>query len=527
MSGSSMSVPANLICRITLGDCLRRSARRYPKKVALVDGEKRITYEELNRQANQFGHALLNLGLNKADKVVYIGTNRSELLIVFFGAAKAGMVFVPINPAMKPAELKYAIDHVDAKAVVVDEKFVSALNRLKPDLKKVDHFIAVSGSPNKDIEMHSFAALLNENAAEEVEVLIADRDPVQILFTGGTTAFPRAAVLTHLSVIMSCCSTALDFKGGYNDILLVALPLFHVALLNGATRIIMLGGTNVILERVDITEILKVIDREKVTTLVLLSPMYRAMLDHPDFQKFDLSSLKNCFYFGAVMPKSFLKECREKICPNFVSEFGQTEMSPCATTFKPQDQIRKRGSLGNSGVFVEIGVMDEEGNLLPPGQLGEFVYRSPHVMEGYYQDAESNEAAFRYGWFHSGDLGYLDEDGYVYFVDRKKDMIKTGGENVASIEVEKVIYQDERVQEVHVIGLPHERWVEAITAVVLPRPAAVITKEEIISHCKRHLADYKVPKSAIFVENFPRSSTGKALKYQLRKQFQDYYLKDD
>ncbi|MDA8335911.1 MAG: AMP-binding protein [Peptococcaceae bacterium] len=521
-----MSGQFNLMNRVAVGDCLRRSARRYPQKIALVDGEKRITYAEFNSLANRFGHGLLSLGLDKGDKVAFIGLNCHEILIAFLGTAKAGMVFVPINPVLKPGEVRFALDHADVKVVVVEEAFVPAFGDVFRESGKLQQVVNVSRGAATEKGMLDYGLLLAANPPEEVEVVIGDRDPVQILYTGGTTSFPKAAVLNHLGLVMSCLTTALDFKFDRHARILAAMPLFHVAQLDAlGLTLILVGGTIVIVPRIDPTVFLQTIEREKINVAVLLSPMFRAVLSHPDFKKYDLSSLRLVCYFGAVMPENLMREVMDKICPDLFLEFGQTEMSPCATTFKPEDQLRKPGSLGNAGTMVEIGVMADDGNLLPPGRCGEFVYRSPHVMEGYHRDPVANEAAFRYGWFHSGDTGYLDEEGYVYFVDRKKDVIKSGGENVASLEVEKVIYQDPRVREVQVIGLPHERWAEAVTAVVMANPGVVITEEEVTSLCRQNLAPFKVPKAVIFVEDFPRSAIGKTLKYQLRRQLQDYYQK--
>ncbi len=524
---SEMDIGENMMRRVNLGDCLRRSTRRYADREAVVYKDERITYKEFNERVNRFGRAMMDLGYAKGAKIAFIGLNCGEFLVALFGAAKTGMIMVPLNPLLRPNEVEYAIGHADAQVVILEEGYVPLIKELKPNLEKVERFVNIDRGGGPQEGMDDFWELVSGGSPAEIEALIDDRDPIEILYTGGTTAFPRAATLTHLSLIMSCCSTIMDFKLDHHEINLNIMPLFHVGQLCSTVSTIIAGGKNVIIPWVDFTAILENIHNEKITLMVLLSPLWRGLLDHPDFDKYDMSSLRFVLYFGAVMPENLLREVMEKICPNLGLEFGQTEMSPCATTFKPEDQIRKMKSLGNSGTFVEIGVMDEEGNLLPPGQLGEFVYRSPHVMTGYYNDPESNEAAFKYGWFHSGDLGYLDEEDFVYFVDRKKDVIKTGGENVASIEVEKAIYLDERVQEVHVIGLPHEKWGEAITAVVVPRPGAEITEEEIVARCKEALAYYKVPKKVIFVEELPRSATGKALKFVLRQQLQEHYAKGD
>jgi acyl-CoA synthetase (AMP-forming)/AMP-acid ligase II len=302
-----------------------------------------------------------------------------------------------------------------------------------------------------------------------------------------------------------------------------ALPLFHVAMFVCSQFSMLTGGTLVLIPQVDPKVIMETIEKEKLTNILLIPPLFRAILYHPEFKKYDLSSLRLLGYFGSVMPEDLIHEVMDKLCPNLYLSFGQTEMSPCVTCFKPEDHLRKIKSLGISTVHCEIAVMDNDGNFLPPGETGEFVYRSPSMMNGYYKKDEDNKKAFEYGWFHSGDLGYLDEDGFVYFVDRKKDMIKSGGENLASIEVEKLIYMNPKVQEVQVVGLPHERWIEAVTAFIIPKPGEKITEEEMIAFCKEKMAGFKVPKRVIFDTELPRNPSGKVLKYKLKEKHKDLY----
>jgi fatty-acyl-CoA synthase len=463
-------------------------------------------------------------GYTKGDKIAFLGLNCPEFLISMFGCAKAGIVFVPLNPLLKPSEFQYAIDYADVQCMILEESFAPTISGLLPEIPKVRDVVMIAREGTAAENMLDFEELLAEGSTEEPRVVIEERDPLEILYTGGTTAFPRAAILTHLSVVMSCTSIALDFRADSHDVNLTVMPLFHVAQQVATLSAILVGGSNVILPWLDFKEILEAIEKEHVTLFFLVSTIFRFLLDYPDFDKFDLSSLRIAFYFGAVMPESLLKECMEKMGSDIALAFGQTEMSPTATTFKPEDQMWKCGSLGASSVFVELEIMDESGNILPRMQVGELVYRSPHVMEGYYNDQASNEVAFEHGWFHSGDLGYMDEDGFVFFVDRKKDLIKTGGENVASVDVERVVYQDDRVQEAYVIGLPHEKWGEAITAVIVPREGVDLTEKDVIDYCKENLAYFKVPKAVIFIEEPPRSATGKTLKYQLRQQLKDHYI---
>lgn len=274
----------------------------------------------------------------------------------------------------------------------------------------------------------------------------------------------------------------------------------------------------------DPTVLLELVEREKITFIFGLPMMYRIMIDHPDIHKRDLSSLRRALYAMAPMPDKDLKRAIETFKCEFALGFGQTEMAPLTTVFKPEDQLSYPGSVGSQIVNVQTAVMDEDGGILAPGEVGEIVYRGPHAMEGYLHDEKATSAAFRYSWFHSGDTGHFDENGILWFDDRTKDVIKTGGENVASIEVEKAIYAaEEGIMEVVVIGLPHDRWGEAITAVAIPRPGVSLDPEQVIAKTKQQIASFKAPKAVIFVDEMPRTSTGKVQKHVLRKQLHDFY----
>lgn len=513
-------IQQNMMHRVAIGDCLRRSTRRYPNKVALKHGERSVTYKELNDLANQFGNSLLKRGLAKGTKIAFVAPNCIEFFIAFFGASKAGMILVPINPMFKPKEMSFVINDSECEVFIFDGKVHPLIKDAFEGLEKVKHVFSFD-SPSEEFE--DLYGFLQQSAADEVEVFIEDRDVVAIYYTGGTTSFPKGAQLTHLSLFVDISSYLMDIHCRPEDKLGVILPLFHVAAFTTTMLMIMTGSTVVIIAQVDPKLIMDTVQNERLTNLLLMPPLFRPLMAHPDFEQYDFSSLRLLGYFGAVMPEGLMHEVMEKICPNLWLCFGQTEMSPVTTVFKPEDHLRKPSSLGISTVHCEIAVMDDNGNFLPAGQIGEFVYRSPTVMHGYYKKDEDNKKAFKYGWFHSGDLGYLDKEGFLYFVDRKKDMVKTGGENVASIEVEKVIYQDPRVQDVHVVGLPHERWSEAVTAFVIPKPDAAVTEEEIISLCRSKMARFKVPKKVIFLNEMPRSSVGKVLKYKIKQEYKNLY----
>jgi acyl-CoA synthetase (AMP-forming)/AMP-acid ligase II len=303
------------------------------------------------------------------------------------------------------------------------------------------------------------------------------------------------------------------------------MPMFHTAQLNcHCTAAVMVGAALYIQRGFDAARLLELIEAERITQIFGLPMMYRQLLEHPDLARRDLSSLRRALYAMAPMPEAQLRRCIEVFGCDFYLLFGQTEMSPTATLFRPEHQLTHNGAVGTPVVNVQVAIMDEQGDLRPQGESGEIVYRGPHALTGYLDDEQATEDAFAHGWFHSGDVGRFDADGILWFSDRRKDVIKTGGENVASIEVEKALYTaDAAVAETVVVGLPHERWTEAITAFVVARPGASIDQRELLARVREHLDPYKVPKAIIVVDELPRTSTGKVQKNLLRDRYAAHY----
>jgi acyl-CoA synthetase (AMP-forming)/AMP-acid ligase II len=312
------------------------------------------------------------------------------------------------------------------------------------------------------------------------------------------------------------------------DRFVAMMPMFHTAQLNAfCTPAVIVGATIHVHRGFEPERFLETIEREKITQVFGLPMMYRAALDHASFAERDLSSLRRATYAMAPMPEAQIKACLDGFGCGFSLLFGQTEMSPITTLFRPEHQLSHVGAVGTPLTGVQVAIMDTEGKLLPWGEQGEIVYRGPTTMQGYLRNSEATEEAFQYGWFHSGDVGRFGPDGVLWFTDRNKDVIKTGGENVASLEVERAVYDIEpKIAEVVVVGLPHPRWSEAITAVVLPKPGETIDPDALRAACKDRLDGYKVPKSVIVVEEFPRTSTGKIQKNVVRERYATHYGSD-
>jgi long-chain acyl-CoA synthetase len=533
----------NLIQRINVGDSLTRSAAARPAQLAVVDGPRRWTYAEFNGWVNQIAHGLAARGYRRGDALGLASGNSAEFLAVYYACAKLGLVCVPVNLGWRPDEVAYVLDHSGARGLVTETQLVPQVRDAIAKVAAVADVIVAPGTgagyeaEPADRSWTTLAALagLAETAgtagatgtagAAEPECFVDDRDAVSYLYTSGTTSFPKGVVGTHVAIYLESMSSALDSGWNFTDRFAAMMPMFHTAQLNAfCTPAIMVGATIHVLRGFDPAAVADLIERERITQVFGLPMMYRAMLDHPSFPGRDISSLRRAVYAMAPMPDQLIRRCLDGFGCDFALLFGQTEMSPVTTLFRPEHQLSHIGAVGTAITGVQVAVMGPDGELLPPGEQGEIVYRGPSTMSEYLHNEEATAAAFAHGWFHSGDVGRFGDDGVLWFADRYKDVIKTGGENVASIEVEKAVYAaDPRVAEAVVVGLPHERWSEAITAVVVARPGETIEAAELISALRGQLDGYKVPKAVIVVDELPKTSTGKIQKNIVRAQHASHY----
>ncbi|MHB1504447.1 MAG: AMP-binding protein [Acidimicrobiales bacterium] len=528
-----MARNANLIQRMNIGDTVTRSAWRSPGHLAVVDGERRLDYRAFNDEVNRVANSLVASGYGRGDALVLMSGNSLEFLLLYYACAKLGVACVPINLGWQPSEVGYVLGHCGARGVAVEAQL---MGKLLPALDGAGHVEEVivlpstgEGAPASTGEgaprFIGLEELTAGSSIAEPDAYVEDRDPVTYLYTSGTTSGPKGVVGSHLGIYMESITSALELGFNSSDRTAAMMPMFHTAQLNGViSPLVIMGGTIVVQRGFDPAALLELIETERITHIFGLPMMYRAMLDHPDVTKRDLSSLRRATYAMAPMPDDDLRRALEVFKCDFSLGFGQTEMAPITTVFKPEQQLTHTGSVGSPTCSVQVGIMDDQGKLLEWGETGEIVYRGPQAMEGYLHDEAATAQAFAHGWFHSGDIGHFGPDGVLWFDDRKKDVIKTGGENVASIEVERALYAAEpRIAEVVVIGLPHERWGEAITAVVIPREGEVLVGEEVLATAKQRLAGFKVPKAVIVAGELPRTSTGKVQKHVLREKLGDFY----
>ncbi|MFI5673366.1 acyl-CoA synthetase [Streptomyces cellulosae] len=491
----------------TVDGVLRRSARRTPARVAVEYADRAWTYEELDEAVSRAARLLLEQGLAPGDRVGAYGHNSDAYLIGFLACARAGLVHVPVNQNLTGDDLTYIVGQSGSTLVLTDPDLAG---RLPDDVRSL---------PLRDADGSLLARLASTPAYDGPEP--RGEDLVQLLYTSGTTALPKGAMMTHRALVHEYLSaiTALDLSAGDRPV--HALPLYHSA----QTHVFLLpylavGATNIILDAPDGDRLFDLIEAGRADSLFAPPTVWIALANRADFPSRDLSGLRKAYYGASIMPVPVLERLRERL-PKlaFYNCFGQSEIGPLATVLAPDEHKGRMDSCGRPVLFVDARVVDEDGKDVPDGTPGEIVYRSPQLCEGYWDKPEETAEAFRDGWFHSGDLAVRDAHGYFTIVDRVKDVINSGGVLVASRQVEDALYTHESVAEVAVIGLPDDRWIEAVTAVVVPR--GEVTEEDLLAHAREKLAPFKAPKRIVFVDELPRNASGKILKRELRDRFSE------
>jgi len=509
------------IRRQTLADLLRRTAQRLPGKTAVVCGDTRWTFAEFDAVVDRVAAGLAALGVGHASRVAVLSRNSHAFAALRFALARLGAVLVPINFMLQAEEVAYILRHAGARTLATDSGLAELARAAAQRDTQVGQFIWLPSEERTApvAGMVSFDELAR-SAGRPPEPQVQAGDLAQIVYTSGTESMPKGAMLTHDAILWQYASCAIDASIACGDVMLHALPLYHCAQLDVFLGpCVYVGATSVITARPTPDNLLPLLQEHRITSFFAPPTVWISLLRSPDFDATDLSALRKGYYGASIMPVEVLREMARRLPQvGFWNLYGQTEIAPLATLLGPEDQLRKPGSCGRPCIHVETRVVDEQMNDVRPGEVGEIVHRSPHLMLGYFHDDERTAAAFEGGWFHSGDLATVDEEGYITVVDRKKDMIKTGGENVASREVEECLYRLAGVSEVAVIGVPHPRWVEAVVAVIVRKPGQALTEADVLAHCEQHLAGFKRPKHVVFAETLPKNPSGKLLKRELRKQ---------
>ncbi len=552
-----MAEALDIVRRNTIGDGLRRAARLWRDKEAIRFGARSWSFVELERGSARVAHRLRALGLANGDRVAAYGRNSDAYLLLFLACCRAGLVHVPINFGLSGSELRYIVEHSGARLIVADEDLAHELAALAdvPGLDCGGRFGADAPAariPEAPAARAPDAAAPGPagRAAERVDVLagaldaslpsdgewpLADTDLAQIIYTSGTTGLPKGGAISHRALMAHYASAIHACDYAAEDRVVWALPLYHAGQIHTFSMPqLLVGATAIVTRGPDPEPTLALLESERINSFFSPPTAWVSLLRHPDFSRRDLGALRKIYYGASIMPVPVLQELRQHL-PGvaFYNCYGQSEMGPLATLLRPEEHDARPASAGRPVMYVETRIVDEDMNDVPPDTVGEIVHRSPHLIDGYWNNPEATAEAFKGGWFHSGDLGRMDGEGYLYIVDRIKDVINTGGVLVASREVEDALFRHPSVAEVAVIGLPHPKWIEAITAVVVARRDATVDPQELIAHAKTELAYYKVPKSVLVVDDLPRNASGKILKRELRRQLTgredlfDFHLGDD
>jgi long-chain acyl-CoA synthetase len=513
---------------MTTGEMLTRSAHKFPVKTALVSEEVSLDFKTLNEHVNSLANALIRKGLNKGDRIGVLVHNCHQFIEIYFAAAKSGGIFCPYNNHLKPWEIRDLIIYSTPKFLFIDPDFGGMISGIKSELTSVESFISLNKS---DLSfMEDYKAILAPGEIHEPAVKVFEDEVQSIIFTAGTTGKPKGAMRTHRHLLSDAVASAIDLKVGYDEEVLITFPMYHVACEDNIVRHSYLPNTIHIKKEgaFNPAEVLEYIVRERISRAQFVPTMIHSLIQVPDVDKYDLSSLKLILYAGSSMPVELLKQAIAVFPCGFAQMYGQTESGPFTTFLGPEDHIldgteksiTRLASSGKPALNYEIRIVDENDNDVPSGEVGEIIGRSEAMTIGYWQMPEATAEKLKNGWLHTGDLGKFDEDGYIYIVERKNDMIISGGVNVYPREIEEILYKHPAVFEASVIGLPDEHWGEVVKAVIVLKKGTSATEKEIIEFCGKHLAGFKKPKSIDFWEELPKSSTGKLLKKDIRKYYE-------
>ena len=509
---------------INFSAVIRRFAIEDPKKEILVYKDKRYTRGQLQERVSALAKSLLNLGVKRHDVVALLMYNCSEFFEVILAVNRIGAVFLPLNYRLASEEIQYIVSNAEAVALFTEKEFQQSIDlehHRMPDLR-----IKVTLSEKKSEDWINHGELIQSNLGRDVlDAHVEMGELHRLMYTSGTTSLPKGVMLTYGNFYWKNMGLIWEFNIQPDDKALVVGPLYHVGGLDlSATATLYKGGSAVIVRKFNAAEFLKAVNSEKPTNTWAAPSMINMILQEPTIGSYDLSSLRYMIFGGERMPEPVMRKLLNYF-PNChpADAYGMTETVGGDTYVEKQNVLTKLGSIGRPVIHLDMQIVDEDGNQVPRGTVGEIVMRGPKVMKGYWKNEEATKKALRDGWLYSGDMGYEDENGYFYIIDRKKDMIISGGENISSLEIERVLYQHPKVLEVAVVGTSHERWGEVPKAFVVVRPNEFLEKDELIQFCDGKLARFKIPKEIVFLDELPRNPSGKVLKRQLRQHKQPTY----
>jgi len=512
-----------------IGDMLRRDARLLTKKAGIIEGNEHFTYGDLNSRVNRLANALSKLAIKKGDKIAFMGNNCHQFVEFYFAAAKGGFVSVPVNARFSSDEAVYLIKNSEAVALIYTEETAPVAAKILDAVPEIEWRISTEGRGTGAI---SYEELLRNAPDDEPKVQVSPEDMTMIMYTSGATGAPKGVVATHRNIMANTNTMCLELDIVPEDVTVLAMPIYHNGGLWPTMSTVYRGGTMILMPRFDLETMLKIIQDQKVTFLNLVPTMLLRIVSHPNLSSYGLDSLRVIMYAGAPIALEQLKKAMQILGPNrFYNSLGSTESNGNLISMRTSQHAlegplaSKLGSVGMDAMGVKIAIVDEAGKEVPNGTVGEIIGKGDNIAQAYWKLPKETAETFKDGWLYTGDLGYRDEDGFIFIVDRKKDIIISGGENVASREVEEILHQHPAVYEATVIGVPDKEWGEAVKAVVALKPEFKdkVIEAELIEFCRPRLAGYKRPRSIDFVAELPKNAAGKIDKASLKKHYKALY----
>lgn len=498
-------------------EILEFTTTRLPGKIALIEGTRRMTYQETLSQVDGLSVQLARFGVSRGDRVALLFPNCIEFCVTYFAILRLGAIVVPLNNRLSPREFAYIMNDCSPRMLILGYQFWDTFNKFKEHLNSVPDLIYAGEEPKEGAAF--FAGLVGHSAqGVPASVKLDPDEPACIMYTSGTTGLPKGAVMSHRNIFTNARNAGAHMGYRERDVTLIVVPLFHVTGLNTQlVALVYVGGTCVIMRTYNTSGMIELLARHRVTTMITVPTMYNLMLINPSLEVADLSALRALSYGGAPMDPQTISGLQQKLGVELFNAYGLTETSSLTTCMPACDTVRKGASVGLAVSGVHLTVVDEAGKDLPPDEVGELWVKGPNVVRSYWNRPEATAKDLADGWLRTGDYARIDDEGFVFVVDRKKDMINRGGENIYSIEVEGAITSHPKVLECAVVARPHTIFGEVVHAFVVPAPGQEPTEDEIIGHCRKYIADYKVPASVSFLEELPRNPGGKVLKSDLRK----------
>jgi len=509
---------------------LRYAQQQFPNKTAVVCGDERFTYAQFAERAARLAGALRRAGVKPGDRVAFLSTNCHRLLEAYYGVLEAGAVLLPMNIRLNPQELAYILNDSGAKLLFLESQFLNMVGSFRQSVT-VESFIMLDSAPQENwLASRNYEQLLAEAEPHHADIMQFDEDSLaELFYTSGTSANPKGVMLTHRNVYLHALNVAINFASNKDTVELHTIPLFHANGWGVAHSLTFVGATHVMIHKFDPVEVFRLIERERVQACSLVPTMALALVNCPERSKYNLSTLERITLGGAASSPTLVREVEEKIGCACFAGYGLTETAPVLTTSKMKAGLNWEGEqryasqamTGYAIPGVEVRVVDASGIDVPrDGQtIGEIIARSDGVMKGYWQQPEASAQVLRDGWFHTGDMATMNADGYLLIVDRAKDIIVSGGENISSLELEKTLAAHPCVYEAAVIPVPDQRWGEVPKALVVLKPGAAATEQELLEFCRSRIAHYKCPRSVEFLDALPKTGTGKILKRDLRKKY--------